>query len=325
MPRLPLAVDRSIALFPGVAVFFVASGFLISGSVLHSRPGLATYFRNRALRIYPALWINVALLLVMMASGGSLRFGFFDPMLWKWTGVTMVSTADYIANRLVFPNIGYPGGLYPNSFISGVLWTLPIEMSFYVLLPLILYPARKTIPLVLWTLASVAFFVIVPKTTLLLFIGHYLWIFMIGVVLQVYWHHVRRFFDGKALFWLAAYFVLGAIFFASGQPKYSYDLDSIWPLITVPVMGCAVISLAFTRPQTAKQTLNGNDISYGMYLWHMPIIYTAIGFGFSGWTVAILCWAVTAGVATISWQMIEKPALSLKKWRTAPVPSRATS
>ena len=54
--KLPFPVwFKVLANFPGVPMFFVMSGFLISAS--YERNGeLKNYFRNRILRIYPALW-----------------------------------------------------------------------------------------------------------------------------------------------------------------------------------------------------------------------------------------------------------------------------
>ena len=47
------------ALVPGVPIFFFLSGFLISRSWERS-PSASEYFRNRALRLFPALWTCIA-------------------------------------------------------------------------------------------------------------------------------------------------------------------------------------------------------------------------------------------------------------------------
>lgn len=49
-----------------VDVFFVTSGFLVAGSLMR-RPGLLSYFKSRALRIYPALWVVNILTVFLVA------------------------------------------------------------------------------------------------------------------------------------------------------------------------------------------------------------------------------------------------------------------
>src|SRR5579863_8989371 len=51
---------------PGVPIFFVISGYLVSAS--YERSGdLITYFRNRALRIYPGLWCCLLITLITVS------------------------------------------------------------------------------------------------------------------------------------------------------------------------------------------------------------------------------------------------------------------
>jgi peptidoglycan/LPS O-acetylase OafA/YrhL len=60
--------------------------------------------------------------------------------------------------------------------------------------------------------------------------------------------------------------------------------------------------------------LNKNDISYGIYLYHMPVvnflIYNNISRSYFSFA---LCLILTVLLAIISWKVIEKPFLSLKK------------
>ena len=59
--------------------------------------------------------------------------------------------------------------------------------------------------------------------------------------------------------------------------------------------------------------LRRNDISYGVYIFHMPIVNLLIYLeikGFAGFWVAFIG---TVVFATLSWFLVEKPALRLKK------------
>ncbi|TCV10499.1 hypothetical protein EDC17_103231 [Sphingobacterium alimentarium] len=72
------------------------------------------------------------------------------------------------------------------------------------------------------------------------------------------------------------------------------------------------ISIAYTNvPQ--KKFFNGNDLSYGMYLFHMPIVNLAMYLGFyDNYWVLVVVFVFTFFISFLSWKFIEKPALNLK-------------
>src|SRR3954452_5884649 len=123
-------------LFPGVAVFFVISGFLVTRSFLESRSGTAGYFARRALRIYPGLWVHFVVILAMLAVAGALPLPqLTGETFWRWVGVAFVTGSDFYANLLAGLPFDYSG--YYRWFPSGVLWTISVELGFYLLVPLV--------------------------------------------------------------------------------------------------------------------------------------------------------------------------------------------
>jgi peptidoglycan/LPS O-acetylase OafA/YrhL len=63
--------------------------------------------------------------------------------------------------------------------------------------------------------------------------------------------------------------------------------------------------------------VQGNDLSYGIYIFHMPIFnfYLAMGLMINTVTFLAVCLSVVF-VAFLSWKYVEKPALKLKKVKT---------
>ena len=55
------------------------------------------------------------------------------------------------------------------------------------------------------------------------------------------------------------------------------------------------------------------SVSYGLYLWHWPILYGMSSFGFHGWTVVLVGGPVTFLVVALSYYFLEKPILEYKE------------
>src|SRR5690606_30921323 len=123
----------------GVPLFFVLSGYLLT-SQLRDRPtsfdNLKHFWRRRFLRSYPAVWFQI-LLLVLLAP----LIAGFPQFAWS---------SNALSNILLYINLP-PNFATP---INGVWWTLPVELSFYLILPFFVWVQRKTS----WvTIVAVAF------------------------------------------------------------------------------------------------------------------------------------------------------------------------
>ena len=118
----------------GVDLFFVLSGFLITGLLLEAR-GAPHYFRNfyarRTLRIFPLYYAVLALLFVVVPRFTSLPAEFEEArqhQAWLWT----YSANFYIAAR----------SSWALSYVSH-FWSLAIEEHFYLLWPLVVFSFRR--------------------------------------------------------------------------------------------------------------------------------------------------------------------------------------
>jgi peptidoglycan/LPS O-acetylase OafA/YrhL len=313
--------------FPGVTVFFIVSGFLVTWSYLHGSGGLTDYFKRRALRIYPALYVNVLLIVGLLAITASLTPELSIAKFVSWLAITFVTGSD-VYGSFVAGSIVNPVGFY-KSFPSGVLWTIPIELTFYCLLPLIL-PFRTGalrlgwLSLLIWSAISVcvlAAYATIAKTApgsvlaKVLSINPFtdLWIFLLGAMAAAYWDKLRRYLVDRFLLWLAAYLVIAVIDYrVFGYTDLNMHTPTLFMPLKIVMLAGVVLSFAFTWRSLAS-ALRGNDLSYGIYLYHMPIILTLAALGT---TQQALLWSIVLGgtlaLAAASWYLIERPALRLR-------------
>ena len=107
-----------IELFPGVPVFFTISGFLISAS-FEKNPGLSNYFKNRALRIFPGLWICILFSILTAFLLGKINF--FNPITIPW----LIGQFSFV--QFFNPDFLRP---YGTGVLNGSLWTITVELLF---------------------------------------------------------------------------------------------------------------------------------------------------------------------------------------------------
>lgn len=327
---MPKVADELIRAFPGVAVFFVISGFLITRSYVEREQGLGAYFARRALRIYPALWLQYLLVVVLMwVTGGFVLQTVADSRFWSWLGAAALVGSNFWASVLTAFNPFNWDGLY-KWYPADVLWTIPVEVGFYLLVPMVFarWLARRGWVGPVVTVAFVASVVCAYyagpllrdhgnlNTTGMLHSspGPYFWLFLAGGVVANYWHRLARLFEGRAAWWLlASAAAAGVNWLLAGTINLAYRIPEV---LTIPrglILAGVVISCAFTCPWISRW-MRGVDLSYGLYLFHLPFpfgMYYA-GKGGSLWYVAASL-AIAFVLAALSWFLVESPALRLKR------------
>lgn len=320
-----------LALFPGVPLFFMVSGFLITDSYLNSQ-NLKEYFVKRGLRIYPALVLNILILEIAMYIGGNMTgnnisiiqyiFYFFGYVVTTASGIA--STAVGLKGADIYNMTGFF-----HDYPSGVLWTLSVELSFYVLLPMVLIfknsKIRNTL-FVFLTILSIAitfyissygareFYALSSLGKLTeISIFPYFWIFGIGVFMRLYWTELKKYFVGYGIYYFGLYLIycVGATYLFGDLGNYKTQLHFTTIIQTV-LLAFALFSMAFSY--TDIKFNRKLDLSYSTYLYHMLIVQILIGFGFngSGYLYLVVIGA-TFVIAYLSWTYVEKPMLSLKK------------
>ena len=298
--------------FTGVPMFFVISGFLISASY-ERKPDLKNYFRNRALRIYPALWCCIILTVFTIAIVSKVNF--FNKEFVPWF---LSNCMGIIYTPHFLSNFGF--GSY-----NGSLWTIPVELQFYILVPVVYFltsrltknEVKKTRIIILLFLlfTLIAYFILRYASSTLekettfekilryTFVPRY-FLFLLGVVFQRTKLYESRLVAGKGIFYVAAYLAF----------QYSVPFTPFTSIIGQLFLGLVTISLAYTLPGLAKKILKGNDISYGIYIYHglvLGVLVEMHALNNPLYILVVLC--VACLLAYASWNLIEKPFLNKKK------------
>ena len=286
--------------------FFIISGFLVTKSYRNT-PSLKEYFMKRIKRILPA-YVTVLLISTLFLSFFS-SYSFIEYF-------TDINIYKYLGWNLLFLNFMHPclPGLFENNLycvINGSLWTLKVEEGFYVVLPIIFFIITKIKkPLLilgsLYILSILYWFVMdfyFDNPLLAKQLPGYLVYFVTGVFLYLNFDFVLQ---HKTQLLLATLFL--TMFF-----NFSiFQIDLLYPL----TFGVIVITAAYSFPFLNNFGKYG-DFTYGMYIYHFPIIqlfrqYNLFG-RFNPIVMAILVIFITFLFAVFSWFVIEKRFLNRYK------------
>lgn len=295
MPAGGLAVD----------VFFVISGFLVAASFERNR--IRTFVAARALRIYPALIVNV--LLVVLVLGPLLTTAadyWSNATTWRYLRANATLTSAQFWLPGVFDDL-------PRTAVNGSLWTLPIEVRLYVALllagvagmlaPRRYAPAWALAMIALWTLAHL-------RAPLPEHLQNLVWLVSFFITGTLFWTlRTRIRLDGRVLL---ALLIVAAI--TRGGPGFKAAY------LAVVVYGTFWLAFLPGRPLIVR-----NDLSYGVYLYGWPMQQLAFLAGATTILANILVASALAfGCAALSWFLVEKPALSYRR-RLVAGPDAASS
>jgi peptidoglycan/LPS O-acetylase OafA/YrhL len=293
---------KLLDLFPGVPIFFIISGYLISASYERNN-NLKNYFRNRALRIFPGLWVCIIITVIVITLTG---VSFLNKEALAWFPsqlIGVIYTPHFLAN--------YGFGSY-----NGSLWTIPVELQFYILLPILyrLVPKDKINYLlygllILFIALNLGWLLtfsenIIYKLLRYSFIPHF-YIFLIGVILQR-----LKLFNSPAIYNKALYWVIGYVSFSLILSDYIPSV--IFSLLYTVILAFCLLSIAYTLPEFSKKLLRTNDISYGIYIYHGLILTVIVQLKLVDQINIFEVIGLSYLVAFLSWILVEKPFIQMK-------------
>jgi len=326
-PMINLTVPWAIG-WQGVPLFFVLSGYLLTSQWL-GRPltaaNVGRYYLRRALRIYPAVWLQ---LVVLLALGTVLPQVFVQLPL-----------QSVVLNVLLWVNL--PPAFAP--LLNDVWWTLPVELLFYLSLPLILGLQRRLgLGLVVasmllitlaWRWAVIERYAgqdLSQHLAVLDSLPGALSVFGAGCAAAFLQHRLRP-QDCRLLFALSMLAFAGAqVLLVAGIETYWQGgwLLATWSSLLAVSLAGMVVAVCRGAKGVVQEAMSTRpmvwlgEVSFGIYLWHLPVMRVLREFfpqaahsiaGSLAMLVVVL--AITLLLAALSYYGVERRLMNLRVGR----------
>jgi peptidoglycan/LPS O-acetylase OafA/YrhL len=315
-----VGIERFTGGFIGVDVFFVISGYLISGIILKDiaadRFSIARFYERRFRRIMPAL-------LVMLLATSVLAYVFFFRLEMTSFVRTEVAALVSVSNVVLMHQSGY---FAPDGRLRPLLhtWSLGVEEQFYVVFPLLLLAinrwARQYLKLILWLLTLAGFalacswvgrdssqaFFLAPLRA---------WEFLAGILLAA---HALPALDQPWKRNVASASGLLLILWAGMTYQESTPFPG-WHALPPCLGALLLLAAGETGTSTVGRLLSWQPIrwiglsSYSLYLWHWPIqIFQTtnnilIPDRYPAWVARVAVIVVSIVAGALSWRFVEQP------------------
>ena len=321
----------------GVNLFFVVSGYLITGRLLDLADrgvpfgtALRSFYARRVLRIVPVYVVFLAIVTVASLALSYQRVIEQLPYAWTYTFNFFHASAAFKESRTLGPT-----------------WSLAVEEQFYLLFPLVVLTLGRR------RLASVALSMILAGPVvrlgfatiidqhpgyfadkpLALYVAGFTHIdaFAFGAILNLLPASILKSAGRGRTIVIAGLTIMLLGLVATGTSKgmlyWSWLTEAggqfIWGYTALNVVAALLVCRAVSRPTNGFFGLTAplariGQWSYGFYLVHDPIqlvcltLLASIGFSLPDWVDAAICLAVALGIARLLYEWVEKPALRLK-------------
>ena len=326
----------------GVDLFFVLSGFLITGILVDTRDRpdfFRTFYKRRTLRIFPLYFAFIALYLyVIIPLLGGESTDLYPRQRWVWT---------YLVNFDIALHGWFSGvGSHANN-----LWSLAIEEQFYLVLPMLVFllPRRK-----LWWVASACVVGALVARVAIAYLGYptrvaYVLTFTrvdglgLGVLLALLARNgdvFRRLVPIARVTLVTALAVV--IVDCLRADRFSMDdwstLLVAEPALTIGFAAMLLLTVADNGSAVCRTLFESRTLrflglySYGLYIWHplmgrlvsragvtQPAMTDLLGSAFAAFLLVVAVKVIAATLAAVtSYYVIERPFLLLKDrplWR----------
>lgn len=306
--------------FSGVPIFLFLTGMFIPMSFEHNG-NVGQFLTNRCLKIFPEMWVSIILgVALMFAAGYRFESSAFSFLAW-------------LASYMVYP-LHTPAYLreYGVGAINGALWIIPVQLCFYLLIPILYkffsFSKNASAKIILLFFAFVltglgvkfaleaagfgsgsALYKIYSSSILVNFP-----MLLFGMFAYKNFRLLKRITENKFLLFLALHMALFYGFKFLGLESSCLASSPSWTKWPLMVTLClTVLSAGYTLPNLSKKILGKYDLSYSLYVYHMPIANFVIFTCGSDWRCGVLAAIACLFVSVLSKHFIETPILKLKK------------
>ncbi|MDG2443474.1 MAG: acyltransferase [Luminiphilus sp.] len=310
----------------GVPLFFILSGWLLGGQVVthtNSSSFLRRFWLRRLLRIYPAVWFELLLLLLL----ATLIPGLIAPAAYDTLPLQFLLWVN------LPPAMAEPLNL--------VWWTLPVELSFYFILPLLGMISRIVDWRVMllgallitlcwrsWIFLSAATDNLMPTLPVMDSLVGVFFTFMLGFSMN-FVSMRPSVWARRVIFWSGAISLLALM-------QWQLTLNEVywtghWILVVWPPMVALSIALlvySLREPTWEWQWLGGQalvwfgHVSFGIYLWHFQVMRALVLLWPELWSTPpmsllalIISLPATLALASLSYYCVERPLMAWGKYR----------
>ncbi len=312
--------------YVGIEVFFVISGFVITGLLLREREGtgrtsLRSFYGRRARRIIPAATLVIIVTVIV-------TYHSLGPLVGHETAVDGQWAALFLANvHFEAVHTNYLVAQAPPSPLLNY-WSLGVEEQFYIVYPTLFlfigwwarkgsFRVRLTVVLVAVIVASYAYSIVLTSVDAQSAYFSLLtrsWELALGGLIAVHGRHLQRIPQAWAA--VASWVGLAVILVAS----VTLTGSSVYPgaLVAIPTLGAGLVIAAGAAQPTwgVERLLRRRSfqflaaISFPLYLWHWPILEIAAqSRGVTSLPVwdNILLLLVAGVLATLTYYFFENP------------------
>jgi exopolysaccharide production protein ExoZ len=314
----------------GVQLFFVVSALTLMLSWRQREDGVLPFYVRRIFRIGPMFWLAMVLCIAVEESG--LPIGYGPPLAISWPNVMASATFTH--------------GFFPQTILSIVPggWSIADEMTFYLLLPLLVVALRS------WTTTVFALFVAVGLSALMGALAHFGWLFP-DLDRALVEQFAFLSFPNQFVAFLAGILVFHALYaFPGPAPRSALRAGlaaSAAAIVAIPFIAAAlhgyllhtkyVMPVLYALPfalwtwclakggggfMVNRGTRYVGKVSYSAYFWHFPVLGLveksglfsfgpAVPGGLRFLAIFAAAVALTVAAASITYRMVEAPMIRI--------------
>ena len=321
----------------GVDIFFVLSGFLITSILLrtkHEKNYFKNFYVRRSLRIFPLYFVFIAVILLLLPK--------LDPDFTPEIPHALPFLLLYQQNWLMLIS------KIPLTTYLAVTWSLAIEEQFYLIWPAVVYFTKRetliklSIGVILFSILArvlgILFWDDMSQVSTFFYYNTFTRFeqLVFGGLLAVAFTEplwIQRLKNISIPSFWVAFTAFLALCFTAYPHMVPLD-ENIWLVFggytLAAVFSAALVTILMTHPETSMfRRLFQNRVliffgkySYSIYLLHVPVILILLDMlwrtQLRGWAMylayIVLTYAITVIGALITWNLLEKHMLNLKKY-----------